>query len=97
MKLSEAKILITGAGRGIGNFLALNLVQEVEKLVVIDNNQQLLNELPKMPRLSGYHGDIADPVAVQNLIRKIFEEEGGINVCINNAGMNHSEPLLNIL
>jgi 3-oxoacyl-[acyl-carrier protein] reductase len=31
------------------------------------------------------------------VIKEIFDLAGGINVCINNAGIIHSEPLINIL
>ena len=35
--------------------------------------------------------------SVEKTIKEIFEIHSGINVCINNAGIIHSEPLVNIL
>ena len=97
MKVNDAKILITGAGRGIGQFLAMGLIGKAAKIIVIDNNKQLIDALPAHPSLIAFECDVTDPVAVAGMIREIFEKHGGINVCINNAGIIHSEPLVNLL
>ncbi len=97
MKVNEAKILITGAGRGIGQFLAMGLIGKAAKIIVIDNNKQLIDALPTHPSLIAFECDVTNPVAVAGIIREIFEKHGGINVCINNAGIIHSEPLVNLL
>jgi 3-oxoacyl-[acyl-carrier protein] reductase len=97
MDLSNAKVLITGGGRGIGNFLALQLLKEAGKVIVIDNNQELLSRLPKHDNLLSFQCDITQPLAVETIIREVFNKHGGINVCINNAGLIHSELLVNLL
>jgi 3-oxoacyl-[acyl-carrier protein] reductase len=96
MNLSSARLLITGAGRGIGQYLALQLLETVEKVIVVDHNKELLSKLPKHPNLQSQFCNIVEPEDVQKLIAGIFENDGGINVCINNAGIIHSEPLINI-
>ena len=97
MEISEAKILITGGGRGIGNFVATNLVGKAAKIFVIDQDLELLNQLPKLENLKAFQADITDPIIVERTIKEIFEVHGGINVCINNAGVIHSEPLVSSL
>src|SRR5687767_2612800 len=97
MELSTARVLITGAARGIGNYIANDLLPAVEKVIVIDHNQELLDKLEGHPKLVKFMCDITDPAMVEAVITKIFNEEGGINTCINNAGIIHSEPLINIL
>ncbi len=98
MRINEAKILVTGAGRGIGKFLALGLIEKAAKVFVIDNNKQLTDDLIKShPSLVVFEGDITDASVVEKTILEIFEKHGGINVCINNAGIIHSEPLVNLL
>ncbi len=96
MELSDSKILITGGGRGIGNFIANELLKKSAKVIIVDKDEQLLNDLPEHENLVKYHCDITDCKAVEKLIEEIFETDGGINVCINNAGIIHSEPLVNI-
>ncbi len=97
MELAHSKVLITGGAAGIGNFIANRLLQQSEMVIIIDRDQQLLNDLPSHEKLLKFHCDITDAKAVEKLIKNIFETEGGINVCINNAGIIHSEPLVNIL
>jgi 3-oxoacyl-[acyl-carrier protein] reductase len=97
MNISDSKIIITGGARGIGNFLALKLAREAKKIFVIDNNQALLNELSVEENVSVSFCDITNAEAVQKTIDKIFTEQDGANVCINNAGIIHSEPLINLL
>jgi 3-oxoacyl-[acyl-carrier protein] reductase len=97
MEISASKILITGAGKGIGNYIALGLLDRAEKIFVLENNKELLENLPKHARMVFYQCDITQPLAVEKVVKDIFDNHGGINVCINNAGIIHSEPLVNIL
>lgn len=97
MELSKARILITGGGRGIGNFIANGLLQKSAGVIIVDQDEQLINNLPDHENLVKYQCDITDHVAVEKLVSKIFETGEGVNVCINNAGIIHSEPLINIL
>ena len=97
MDLFKAKVLITGGGRGIGNFIAMDLLDKVEKVIVIDNDNHLLSEIEDHARLVKLHCDITDPEMVLKVISEIFSNYNGINVCINNAGIIHSEPLINLL
>lgn len=97
MEISQARILITGGGKGIGHFLATGLLEKAAKVIIVDHDKQLLEDLPAHNKLVTYHCDITDADAVAQLLKEIFENDGGFNVCINNAGIIHSEPLVNIL
>lgn len=98
MNLNEAHILITGGANGIGKALASQLVAHAEKVMVIDRDNNALNELSNViPAIKTYQADLTDYAQVQEVIDKIAEENGKINVLINNAGLIHSEPLINLL
>ncbi len=97
MELKLAKILITGGGRGLGKYLAEHLLENVEKVIILEKDKALLNELIPHEKLVSYVCDITDPGSVEKIIGDIFVNHGGVNVCINNAGIIHSEPLVNIL
>jgi 3-oxoacyl-[acyl-carrier protein] reductase len=97
MQLSESYVLITGAGRGIGHFVAFELLERVAGVFIVDNNADLLAELAEHPRLRKFLCDITQPAEVEKVVGEIFEKHGGINVCINNAGIIHSEVLINLL
>ena len=97
MELSEAYVLVTGGGRGIGQFLATGLLERAAKVFVVDRNQALLDELPDHPGLVKYTCDLTKPEEVERVVGELFSLHGGVNVCINNAGIIHSEVLVNIL
>ena len=97
MEISKAKVLITGGARGIGNFIANGLLQKSAKIIIVDKDEHLLNALPEHENLLKYQCDITDFNAVEELVNKMFDDGKEINVCINNAGIIHSEPLINIL
>lgn len=97
MNIAESKILITGGAKGIGHHLAVALADKVAGVIVLDNDQAALNALPTNPGIQALHCDITDPAAVESVVRRIFDEMGGVNVCVNNAGLIHSEPLINLL
>lgn len=97
MNISSAKVLITGGGRGIGQFIALGLLDKVAKVIIFEQDEKLIGDLPQHERLVSYKCDITQPAIVEKAVREVFEKYGGVNVCINNAGVIHSEPLVNIL
>lgn len=97
MELSKSRVLITGGGRGIGNFIANHLLETAEKVVIVDHSRELLASLPDHDRLLKFYCDLTDAGEVTRLAGEIFDQHGGVNVCINNAGIIHSEPLVNLL
>jgi len=97
MEIRSSRILITGGGRGLGNFIATKLLGKCEKVVVADKDKELLDALAHHDDLIKFHCDITDFKAVEKMAEQIFENDSGVNVCINNAGIIHSEPLINIL
>lgn len=97
MELSTARVIITGGGRGIGHFLASQLLEQAAKVFVIDRDQALLDQVPDHRNLVKYSCDVTDAGEVEKVINDIFGTHGGANVCVNNAGIIHSEVLVNIL
>lgn len=97
MNIADANILITGGGKGIGNFLALSLSSIAAKVVVIDNDKQAIASIDKSSNIACYCCDLTNPEDVNKTITNIYNDCGFINVLINNAGFIHSEPLFNML
>lgn len=97
MDISQAGVLITGGANGIGRIIAERLLDKAAKVIVVDKDLSSLSNLPSQPALVLYQCDLTDYDAVGPLVEKIFQENNGVNVCINNAGIIHSEPLVNLL
>ena len=98
MILKEANILITGGASGLGKAMVAGLVGVAANVIVVDRNEEMLAELQKeYPAVKCYIADLTDHTAVETLTADIFNDFGKINVLVNNAGIIHSEPLVNIL
>jgi NAD(P)-dependent dehydrogenase (short-subunit alcohol dehydrogenase family) len=99
MLLQGKAVLITGAARGIGRATALIMAGEGADVGLVDISPDvaataaLIRE--KGRRSAAAIFDIADPVQVQQGVRKIRQELGVIDILVNNAGIvNNIAPLV---
>ncbi|KAL8604307.1 hypothetical protein ACOMHN_028070 [Nucella lapillus] len=93
--------LVTGASSGIGYCLAKGLVERGMKVVACARNIETIQKLEQ--ELSGAAGSVtpvkcdvskeAEVTAMFQMIRH-HSSLGRVDVCINNAGLGHPEPLL---
>ncbi len=98
MKLETVNILITGGASGLGKAMAIHLVDKASRIIVVDKNAELLEQLfSECPSIKCFTADLTDYQEVVVLVDHIFKEYGKLHVLINNAGIIHSEPLVNIL
>ena len=91
MKLENRVAIITGGSAGIGKAIAKRFLQEGAKVIICDIVDEKLNkaeeELSPAGILRTYHTNIADKEQVSNMIERVLEEFGRIDILINNAGI----------
>lgn len=99
MKVSGAKILVTGGGSGIGRFLAEQLLNASAEVGVLERDAARCDELHTASggRIQTWLCDVTDPDAVDAALHSVFDSGFDPDVLINNAGIIHSEPLVNML
>lgn len=97
MTFSRRQILITGGGRGIGRHLVDRFLAEGHSVGVFERDERFLAELQSLPNCQAWRCDVADACDVDTAFEQLFATEFVPNVLINNAGIIHSEPLVNLL
>lgn len=88
--------LVTGGATGIGAACCRKLAAEGFRVGVHyrsseEKAQKLLAELPDS---FGVRADLADPEAIDGMIKEIKAEAGRVDVLVNNAGFNVNAPML---
>jgi len=90
--------LVTGASRGIGYAIAARLAQNGVNIAVSSSSESTSMEAAK--KLSGYGtevlacpADLMDVKAPAELIKKVVEHFGKLDILINNAGIVIPKPL----
>ncbi|MCM1356499.1 MAG: 3-oxoacyl-[acyl-carrier-protein] reductase [Staphylococcus sp.] len=94
MKLLEGKVaLITGAARGIGKSIALKFAQEGADIAFTDLNRDENMEATEKElealgvKAKGYASNAADFAQTEEVVAKVKEDFGHIDVLVNNAGI----------
>jgi NAD(P)-dependent dehydrogenase (short-subunit alcohol dehydrogenase family) len=96
--LRGKRILLTGASSGIGEAAAQKFARRGATVVVVARRQELLDDLvDRITRDGGdataHATDLADLDAVDEMVAKVEQDLGGIDILINNAGKSIRRPL----
>jgi NAD(P)-dependent dehydrogenase (short-subunit alcohol dehydrogenase family) len=93
MKTFKEKVaVITGAGSGMGRYLAILLAKDGADVCVCDVNEETLNETVAMLRkynvsVSSHLLDVSDKESIEALPQKVIDQHGKVDLVFNNAGV----------
>ena len=94
MKLDGKVVIITGSRRGLGKAFGIGFAEEGADVVICDRviEDGLLEATAEEirglgRRCSAVQADITLESDVENLVQKVVDEFGRIDVLINNAGV----------
>lgn len=107
MKLAGQRVLVTGAGRGIGRAIALICSQEGARVAISSRTAEELDETvalagqsvcssdassdPPKLDIASYVADVTNQQEVDSMVEKIVEKWGGIDILVNNAGRGQAK------
>ncbi|MCX7847675.1 MAG: 3-oxoacyl-[acyl-carrier-protein] reductase [bacterium] len=99
LDLSGKVALVTGAGRGIGQAIAVMLAEAGADIAVAEIREELgaetvgkVSELGRRAR--AYAVDVADFAAVHAMVDRVQEDFGHIDILVNNAGITKDTLLI---
>lgn len=83
--------LVTGASKGLGRAIALELAAEGCSVAICSRNMSELEEVQRAVQSKGMRcyaaaADVTDPAAVAGFIAAVEHEFGGLDILVNNAG-----------
>jgi 3-oxoacyl-[acyl-carrier protein] reductase len=91
VKFEGQVALVTGASRGIGAAIALELAQKGLKVIGTATSDEgaakISQVLAAFPGCAGKNLNVNDAAAAEALIDSIVREHGGLQVLVNNAGI----------
>ncbi len=103
MKLLQNKTaLITGGSRGIGEAIALKFAEHGANIAFTylssdDKANALVSKLQEFGvKAKAYKSDASDYNAAELLMSEVLKEFGGIDVCVNNAGISRDNLLIKV-
>jgi 3-oxoacyl-[acyl-carrier protein] reductase len=89
INFKDKKILITGATGGIGHALVKKFVSLEGNVLATGTNIEKLDRLKKeFPNINVLKFDILDHSKIEEFIENVFSQLTGLDVLINNAGIN---------
>lgn len=100
MQLTGQAAIVTGASRGIGRAIAVELARQgASVLVNYQRNAAAAHEVVAQIEAAGgqalaHAADVADEVAVTDMIRVCLDRWGRLDMLANNAGITADAPLM---
>jgi glucose 1-dehydrogenase len=103
MQLKNKVALVTGAGSGIGKAIAIRFAQEGARVVVNTHpggkhsGEDSIADLLKIsPDALNIAANVDNRVEVEAMIQQIVKQFGGLDIVVNNAGIEIKRPFLEI-
>ena len=99
MRLKDKVAIITGAGRGIGRAIALQLAREGAVVacwdVDLESATQMANEIMGMGGQALSAGvDVTDPEGVSAAVEEVLSQFSRVDILVNNAGITRDNLLV---
>jgi 3-oxoacyl-[acyl-carrier protein] reductase len=91
--------VVTGAARGIGRAVVLELLKQGRTVAGLDINSEQLGELENVVKEAGFSCethcvDITDTAKLTEILESLASEHGGIGILVNNAGITRDRLIM---
>ena len=79
--------VVTGAGQGIGEGIAIRLSQAGARVAVLDINQTAATEVAQRLKGIGLQCDVTSAASIQSAFDEVRRQLGPVEILVNNAGI----------
>lgn len=99
MLLNDRVTIVTGATRGIGQAIAFEVAKQGSHVALFGRNEELLQTVKSQVEALNrkavpFRVDVADQAAVEEAVKKVYQEFSKIDFLVNNAGITRDNLLL---
>src|SRR5690349_16664896 len=101
-RMAGKRVLVTGAGTGIGKGVALEFAKEGAEVVLhyVHDGEEVQAALAAIQANGGralaVQADFRDLQQARNLVSRALDFLGGLDVLVNNAGITINKPFLEV-
>jgi len=93
--------LVTGAGGGLGQAIALRLAADGHAVALLDADPDGLDRTARLladrnARLLVLHADLRSVTEIQQAFRRVMDDLGPVGILVNNAAVYPSRPFLEV-
>jgi short-subunit dehydrogenase len=97
MRVAGSRVLVTGAGHGLGFAIAEAFARAGAQVVITDVVEERVKAaVAKLPGACGYALDVTVPEQIAEVRARLNAERGPIDVLVNNAGVVFGGPFLDV-
>ena len=95
-RLDGHRVLVTGSGRGLGAATAQGLAQLGAAIVGTSRDEHVARQIAERFGTRPYVLDVSNVTAVRDFVDRLFEEDEGVDMLVNNAGVNIARPAIEV-
>lgn len=94
MSTESRTVVVTGAAQGIGLAIARAFAERGDHVALCDLNLELAQQAARqLPDASAYAVDVSSEEQVAAVYRQLLEQRPGVDVLVNNAGLQYIAPV----